>query len=102
VTDVVITNASTALTNASGGFIFSGSNGSGYQIASVSGNYGELLSSSNYFNNGNGMSVGTPAVNIGSTPIAAATCSSPVYFCLGTSQRATATVDIYIYGYILY
>jgi hypothetical protein len=106
VTDVVITNASTSLSTANNGAIFTGADMTGYQIATAPNGFGTLVSPSNYINNVTGISMGPSASAFGSSSSSSSASpiinSSPIYFSIGTAQGGTATADIYVYGYMLY
>jgi hypothetical protein len=105
VTDVVITNASTSLTNASGGMIYTGINRTEYQLAFVSLNLNSLVSPSSFFNKENGINLTVTTLGafgrIGPSPIAPTTVGNLLYFSLGIPQGSSASTDIYVYGYVV-
>jgi hypothetical protein len=107
VTDVVITNASTSLTTANGGAIYSGVDMSGYQIATMPNGFGTLVSAPNYINNVAGVGIGYSggtftAGGSSSNSVEPIISSSPVFFSLTIAQGEIATADIYVYGYVVY
>ncbi len=115
ITDIILTNVSIALNNAKDGEWWQSTSRSGNQIAIEGGLPVTLQTSSNYesitsvliataLGNqfeyriillGKAVSVGTLTYYIQNT------CTSPIYFSLGTPEGVAAHCDMYIYGYIL-
>lgn len=89
VIDVVVTNASTSLTTADDFQIWNGTSRSGIEITHDIGSLSSLTASTRYINIGNGLTIGNRD-----------TLSTFLYASVGTPQMF-ATLDIYVYGYIL-
>src|ERR1700751_4615801 len=99
VTDVVLTNTSTSLTTALNFGIWTGTTQTGKQICSESAGLVNLTTSTDRIN-GNIKKTSAYRNYIDMNP-GFSTCSNTIYGSILTAQGATATVDIYIYGYIL-
>jgi hypothetical protein len=107
-TDIVITHASIPLTTAAGGSLYTGSDESGFEIATVTIPLSALVSPASFLNNHNGIELTVTTLSessgldgMSTTTAAPVSVQSPVYFSLTTPQGATATADIYVYGYVL-
>lgn len=90
VTDIVITNASTSLTTATDGELWTGALRTGQKIANIL-TFSGLTTNTKYLNVHNG------GVTLDETD----TTGIFLYFSLGTPQGVVATADIHIFGYIL-
>lgn len=95
--DVIITNPSTTMTAAADGQIWTGTSRSANKIAHTNaGAIPALVNATSYI----GVDPAGASTSI-VTNDSNTTVGNTLYFSLGTPQGATATADIYVYGYVL-
>jgi hypothetical protein len=107
ITDIVITNVSTSLTTAYDAEIWTGTSRSGSEIAHTriigagTDTLSYLTASNKYINTSlNSSFTSAPFSNVVMDDVNTAV-GTTLYFSLGTAQGATATADVYIYGYVI-
>lgn len=99
-TDVLITNASTAGTTADVFQIWTGATQSGNEMCYSFNGFATHLSSSNSMINGNIRIINAYRSYLNMNP-GFSTCGNTLYASLGTPEGSALTADIYVFGYIL-
>lgn len=100
ITDILFTNASATPLHALNGELWSGTSRTGHEFAITTDSaFFSLTSSSVYFNTVK-YYTSAAVVSLQPNPLPE-TCSSPLYFSVGTAEGTAKTCEMYIYGYIL-